>query len=655
MCITLGEKKNASRNSMVSAISTLYLWTHVLTQQKTSRLPVSAKNQQNKPCQTFVLKINNQKEFLSTDVSHDESEELLQKRILDWLISNNKLSTFKNQICQYFLKNEKVRQINNGCFQVGGDPSVDITAKNKQISVFESINAAKKEWDTRLRDQLCTLCQQENRPLIVKDSTTKTDLEGDETENDESNDGSQCNENNCDESIKEMSTKNAKPIQYLRYVYTSEDVLDALANIASSNTGTAATGWGLIKLDLRTSNLQELRRRFKELHPRNKHLGADNELHFNEGGSIFCKKNFYFLKIFIRLFNFLKKNFSKKKSSSNKEKNIWKLHILYNYENTANSVDEWDIITDRLYRLDVEHALDHYDYFPFEDFLNDLILTFSRDPLVPFKTSIPVSNTPLPSTFLPSEQKDSSTLTLLTIHDPESPCTFKKIFLAADENICLHNNNNDNAADSIEQWLSVIREKIMSPKFVPPCHVIPFHQQKKMTLNLIKKIGVCLFLVYFLQILLATPLCYLFPQCKDAYFFFRELYCRYFCRLSCISSEKDSIIYLSKSFETLAQYCYPKAFYHCVEIGVHPLSIVFPWIFVAFSGYLQINETLYLWDRILSYDSLELLSILSAAIFGFRQKDILKATNEQQIYVLFADIRGLKVIPILQHFLFSNH
>ncbi|ETO04350.1 TBC1 domain family member 19 [Reticulomyxa filosa] len=126
-------------------------------------------------------------------------------------------------------------------------------------------------------------------------------------------------------------------------------------------------------------------------------------------------------------------------------------------------------------------------------------------------------------------------------------------------------------------------------------------------------------------------------------------------RIAIYIKKLDSIIYLSKSFEILAQYCCPKAFYHCVEIGVHPLSIVFPWIFTAFSGYLQINETLYLCDRILSYDSLELLSILSAAIFGFRQKDILKATNEQQIYVLFADIRGLKVIPILQHFLFSNH
>ena len=52
---------------------------------------------------------------------------------------------------------------------------------------------------------------------------------------------------------------------------------------------------------------------------------------------------------------------------------------------------------------------------------------------------------------------------------------------------------------------------------------------------------------------------------------------------------------------------------------MQPLEIVFQWIFSAFVGFLSIEQVLYLWDRIIAYDSLELISILSAAIFIYRE------------------------------------
>ena len=62
-------------------------------------------------------------------------------------------------------------------------------------------------------------------------------------------------------------------------------------------------------------------------------------------------------------------------------KNEYKLNNNY-FNYLLDSVDQWDIITDSLYRLDVEQTLDHYDFFPFDDFLNDIILAFSRDPTI---------------------------------------------------------------------------------------------------------------------------------------------------------------------------------------------------------------------------------------------------------------------------------
>ena len=55
-------------------------------------------------------------------------------------------------------------------------------------------------------------------------------------------------------------------------------MLETLAAISNPNSSTAFSriyGWGLIKLDLKTPNLQELRIMFKEFHPKYRHLGID--------------------------------------------------------------------------------------------------------------------------------------------------------------------------------------------------------------------------------------------------------------------------------------------------------------------------------------------------------------------------------------------
>ena len=61
-----------------------------------------------------------------------------------------------------------------------------------------------------------------------------------------------------------------------------------------------------------------------------------------------------------------------------------------------------------------------------------------------------------------------------------------------------------------------------------------------------------------------------------------------------------------------------------------------------------------LWDRIIGFDSLELLPVLAAAIFVYRAKWLLQASELAHVQRLLADATGLRVVPLLQLFL-SDH
>ncbi|XP_031751218.1 TBC1 domain family member 19 isoform X2 [Xenopus tropicalis] len=122
--------------------------------------------------------------------------------------------------------------------------------------------------------------------------------------------------------------------------------------------------------------------------------------------------------------------------------------------------------------------------------------------------------------------------------------------------------------------------------FYPPNGVIPFHG----------------FSMY------VAPLCFLYHEPSKLYQVFREMYVRYFFRLHSISSHVSGILSLCLMFETLLQTHLPQLFYHLREIGAQPLRISFKWMVRAFSGYLATDQLLLLWDRILGYDSLEILA-----------------------------------------------
>ena len=71
-----------------------------------------------------------------------------------------------------------------------------------------------------------------------------------------------------------------------------------------------------------------------------------------------------------------------------------------------------------------------------------------------------------------------------------------------------------------------------------------------------------------------------------------------------------------------------------------------------FVEYLPPREVLLLWDRVLGFDSLELLPLLAAAIFVFRKTDLCAAQSLEEVEALLEEFSGLKVVPLLQQVLF---
>ncbi|CAG2235123.1 TBC1 domain family member 19 [Mytilus edulis] len=125
-------------------------------------------------------------------------------------------------------------------------------------------------------------------------------------------------------------------------------------------------------------------------------------------------------------------------------------------------------------------------------------------------------------------------------------------------------------------------------------------------------------------------------------------------RLHSISSHHQGIVALSLLFEVLLQTHEPELFFHLKTVGCQPLKIAFKWLVRAFSGYLSSDQVLLLWDRILAYNSLEILPVLAVAIFSFRKTNLLKVQSYNAAEAVLADLTTLQVIPLIQLSLFSK-
>lgn len=165
---------------------------------------------------------------------------------------------------------------------------------------------------------------------------------------------------------------------------------------------------------------------------------------------------------------------------------------------------------------------------------------------------------------------------------------------------------------------------------VPPCGIIPFKHFSKYI----------------------APITFLSEKPEECYYIFRNFYCRYLCYLHSLTSESKGIISLCRLFEDLLQAYDSDLVYHLNQLGIPPLKIAFPWIFYSFVGFIEVEQVYLLWDRMIGYDSPDIIVFLAVAIFVYRSDAIMQCTSKDEIDDLFYDLSHLKAISLIQNFLF---
>ena len=149
-----------------------------------------------------------------------------------------------------------------------------------------------------------------------------------------------------------------------------------------------------------------------------------------------------------------------------------------------------------------------------------------------------------------------------------------------------------------------------------------------------------------------SPLCYVFSQQWEVSCTFRALYTKYFHKLANMSTDTNCILSLSKHFEMLLIEKHPVLFIHLISCGIQPLKFAFRWITCAFAGYIEAEQVLLLWDRIIGFESLLLLPVAAAAVFEFRRANLLQVQKSEEAEAVLYNLSHVAIVPLIQQFLF---
>ncbi|XP_072352636.1 TBC1 domain family member 19 isoform X5 [Scyliorhinus torazame] len=436
-------------------------------------------------------------------------------------------------------------------------------------------------------------------------------------------------------------------LSHFRPVYAPKDFLEVLINLRNPNyDGGDPSGlrgsWGLISIPLPVKDLSELRNLFTELGLNYEQLGVDdsmqipNELFESEylrlGQRVLSEHNSAAAQQYIR-----------QGCPTGLRADMWALILnidnqledsLY-YEQLKSNVIQHDLLVDNLiYKVLQPMATAHLGW-PHPDSEENTSEESSEDAT----KSSPSSTSTDTHTSVGHVSGQTSGYDLdvkLTASNDDYYFVFEdylyQVLLCFSRDTLVLDHFSYSSASPPKSY---IRGKLALEDYTvvyPPNGVIPFHG----------------FAMY------VAPLCFLYHEPSKLYQVFREMYVRYFFRLHCISSHSSGIVSLCLVFETLVQTYLPQLFYHLREIGAQPLRISFKWMVRAFSGYLATDQLLFLWDRILGYNSLEILAVLAAAVFAFRAENLMEATSLATAEAILADLSTLKVMPLLQLFLFAT-
>ncbi|KAF4659818.1 hypothetical protein FOL47_007415 [Perkinsus chesapeaki] len=173
---------------------------------------------------------------------------------------------------------------------------------------------------------------------------------------------------------------------------------------------------------------------------------------------------------------------------------------------------------------------------------------------------------------------------------------------------------------------------------IPPCSHIPFEG------------WTCL----------ACPFSYLGEALSPTlYGVYRAFYCRYWVRLLSIELKegiKDSLAYLAILCENLVLELAPELVFRCRSTDRLPsvLKIALPWILSGFVGYIRPAQLLLLYDRIIAFDTVELVAILAAAVILFQKEALMVADTVEEVATIFSNMDYIQAIPLIQGLIFGK-
>ncbi|KAI8923374.1 hypothetical protein BC831DRAFT_471306 [Entophlyctis helioformis] len=492
-------------------------------------------------------------------------------------------------------------------------------AEQTDTALESAIQAVNKTLDTLVRRRLNRMSVEMNAPLARRRTLAEEAAFMDNNENEYTvNVAANLVQNDCFPS-KGWSQEVPKTC-----LYDDVDLLDAIRPIKVRPTVPAAPQdplgskiWSSLSVDMDTRSLEDMRLAFRELHPVFKHVGLDDGIDPATSSSLgddpFLLKHVEVgLTVLASASSRVARQYAKQGIPANLRPKVWDLimqsdmtdcyaaHVRRIHTRLKVMVSRHDLLVDRLIQLDAKHAGNDDGYFVFEDMVRDVLLLWTRDVWLQRAVG-PPGRAGTSSSHPKTDAKGQYASTLASIYGV--PMSAKP-----------------------SEWT-------MDNEAYPPNGILPFW-------------GISLY---------AMPVCFLHETAEHVYMTFRELYSRYFFNLHTISSQPGTLLHLCATFQNLLKQADALVYFHLsTTLSLAPLDLAFKWMLYAFVGVLDCEQVLLLWDRILAYDSLELLPLTAVALIVFRRDLVLQSQNSNEIEACFSDLSMLKWVPLVQQLLFHS-
>ena len=346
----------------------------------------------------------------------------------------------------------------------------------------------------------------------------------------------------------------------------------------------------MIKLQLHTSQLHDLQKKYVDLAPPFTQLGLD-EKYQGSGGAKFSMGRHEEGEAIATFGTALDaRKYMRRGVPLALRQRIWRIAValpgtlthdeVTTYSTLRGYCEHLDLLTDMLYLHDVDNVADDPRFFVFEEELKECTLCFSRDSWVTQNSAYSV-HAQMGASFHPTDSGSGGDTSVT-----DAPCSNVQPFLG--------------------------------------------------------------FSIY------TAPLCYIFRSRPALYAMSRALWARLWCKMNVISGDAGTLLHVCATFENLLTSVHPTLFLHLLKIGVQPLLIAMPWLQFGFVGLLEIDQVLHLWDRVIGYEDTCVLAVVAVAVFVSRAETVMATNVPSEAVQILMEGSRLKVVALLQMILFAD-